>query len=450
MSEPQPPEQPQRPLLRKEIIADALLDPAEREAIGLPTDDNAPLPVVIELNLQHASALAGALDQLRTDWQTAQLPSPGPEPTAEIYCQADLTIAQVRALVAADLNVEDRSRAIYRVWPDFPVRPLIDRSCSTVKADAARRSYEAAGREITWAVIDSGIDRNHPHFSHYGTLSGDVMSLHRDFTQPGNPVLGGALADGYGHGTHVAGIIGGGLSASVPSLRVIEPVQDPNEQQDTSGGGQNGRKTTAHNRAVEAALRAGIAPHTKLVSLKVLDDNGQGSSMNIVRALEYVRTQINGQKLMRVHGVNLSVGYEFNAKWFACGQSPVCVEVNRLVRSGVVVVIAADNTGYGVLSSVQRQTNVGFAMTINDPGNADLPITVGSTHRDMPHTYGVSYFSSKGPTGDGRLKPDVVAPGERITSCAAGRKLAEVGEVSGHAVYVEDSGTSMEIGRAHV
>jgi serine protease AprX len=165
--------------------------------------------------------------------------------------------------------------------------------------------------------------------------------------------------------------------------------------------------------------------------------------MNVVRALEYVRTQINGQKLMRVHGVNLSVGYEFNAKWFACGQSPLCVEVNRLVRSGVVVVIAAGNTGYGVLPSLQRQTNVGFSMTINDPGNADLPITVGSTHRDMPHTYGVSYFSSKGPTGDGRAKPDLVAPGERITSCAAGRALAGAGEKSGRAVYVEDSGTSM-------
>ena len=60
-------------------------------------------------------------------------------------------------------------------------------------------------------------------------------------------------------------------------------------------------------------------------------------------------------------------------------------------------------------------------LTINDPGNAELAITVGSTHRDMPHVYGVSYFSSKGPTGDGRLKPDLVAPGEKILSCAAGR-----------------------------
>ena len=43
-------------------------------------------------------------------------------------------------------------------------------------------------------------------------------------------------------------------------------------------------------------------------------------------------------------------------------------------------------------------------------------ITVGATHRHQPHTYGVSYFSSRGPTGDGRIKPDLVAPGEKITA----------------------------------
>ena len=64
----------------------------------------------------------------------------------------------------------------------------------------------------------------------------------------------------------------------------------------------------------------------------------------------------------------------------------------------------------------------------------------------MPHTYGVSYFSSRGPTGDGRLKPDLVAPGERIVSCAAGTfrdvltgKLPSGSDVQ----YLEQSGTSM-------
>ena len=80
-----------------------------------------------------------------------------------------------------------------------------------------------------------------------------------------------------------------------------------------------------------------------------------------------------------------------------------------------------------------------------EQGYAALAITVGSTHRDSPHTYGVSFFSSKGPTGDGRLKPDLVAPGERITSCASASKCKKMGiEVAnGVAVYVDDSGTSM-------
>ena len=88
----------------------------------------------------------------------------------------------------------------------------------------------------------------------------------------------------------------------------------------------------------------------------------------------------------------------------------------------------------------------GLGMTINDPGNAERAITVGATHRDAPHAYGVSYFSSKGPTGDGRRKPDLVAPGERITSAAAGGMREAVALKPGQekaAVYVEDTGTSM-------
>ena len=164
-----------------------------------------------------------------------------------------------------------------------------------------------------------------------------------------------------------------------------------------------------------------------------------------MRALVYIRERMNDDpKLLRIHGVNLSIGYDFDAQMFACGQSPLCVEVDRLVRSGVVVVVAAGNTGYGNVSAQQRTTMVGLSNTINDPGNSALAITVGSTHRDAPHTYGVSYFSSKGPTGDGRLKPDLVAPGERITSCASRSKCEKMKlGVDGTTAYVDDSGTSM-------
>jgi len=123
------------------------------------------------------------------------------------------------------------------------------------------------------------------------------------------------------------------------------------------------------------------------------------------------------------------------------------------VRSGVVVVVAAGNTGYGWNQSAFRgAAPAGMDLTINDPGNAELAITVGSTHRDMPHVYGVSYFSSKGPTGDGRLKPDLVAPGEKIVSCQAngydGAPGGSVGaaQAPGNVLtvrYKEDSGTSM-------
>jgi subtilisin family serine protease len=138
----------------------------------------------------------------------------------------------------------------------------------------------------------------------------------------------------------------------------------------------------------------------------------------------------------------MSVGYNFEPEWFACGQSPLCAEVDRLVRSGVVVVVAAGNTGFGTLKASSGATSAGMALTINDPGNADLAITVGSTHRDKPHVYGVSYFSSKGPTGDGRLKPDLVAPGEKIISCATGILMSDVAKGQ-PCDYVETRGTSM-------
>ena len=65
-----------------------------------------------------------------------------------------------------------------------------------------------------------------------------------------------------------------------------------------------------------------------------------------------------------------------------------------------------------------------------------MAITVGSTHRIEPHAYGVSYFSSRGPTGDGRAKPDLVAPGEKITAPVPGEKSARMDGTSMAAPHV--------------
>src|SRR5690606_25393321 len=473
---------------------------AERTRLGLGAGGERG-EYVIELNLLHAGGSERAAQALESLLQ--QRFSRGGdrwERIARSYYRCSLSFAEAEGLVADDdaaageepdpasraargrrkgararprpeapVEPDPKRRAIYKLWPDFEVRALVDRSVATVKADAALRAYEASGEGIVWAVLDSGVDATHPHFGDEGDPESHVLldpsmaELHRDFTTPRESDAASgesALRDGFGHGTHVAGIIAGGLQRDGRETAVA--VFEHAYVAGTGGGtgaasaagsgagmhaGEDGesRRRLVRRRNVKTRALRGVAPGCRIVSLRVLDDEGRGKTSNIIRALQYLHDEVNGDpRLLRVHGVNLSVGYEFDAEMFACGQSPLCVEVDRLVRSGVVVVVAAGNTGYARLNAIPRQTKVGLSSTINDPGNADLAITVGSTHGDSPHTYGVSYFSSKGPTGDGRMKPDLVAPGERITSCAAGKaRSALPGITRATAAYVDDSGTSL-------
>jgi subtilisin family serine protease len=324
--------------------------------------------------------------------------------------------------------------ALYKIWLDHKVVRFCNQSISTVKADAARNAFGALGQGIVWAVVDTGVDSSHPHFTKHKNLDLAAPLQHRDFTGLGNAseenLATTAKRDVAGHGTHVAGIIAGQFTAT-NNQNIIATVRRRNEM---------GKVSTDEIHDIPAV--SGMAPQCKILSLKVLDDNGEGLASNLIAALEYVQ-ELNGNgRRLRVHGVNMSVGYDFEPNWFACGQSPLCVEVDRLVRSGVVVVVAAGNTGYGYNQpEAKGPVAAGLDLTINDPGNAELAITVGSTHRDSPHIYGVSYFSSKGPTGDGRLKPDLVAPGEKIISCRSG-DMANA-QTRNAAEYREDSGTSM-------
>lgn len=184
------------------------------------------------------------------------------------------------------------------------------------------------------------------------------------------------------HGTHVAGIIGAGHQVG----QVAEPL-------------------------------IGMCPSIDLYDIRVMDDRGVGDEFNILAAIQFIRWLNNKKEGPVIHGINLSLSIPHEVDSYACGQTPVCEACDRLVANGTVVVAAAGNNGQTLFHSKNGAVSQGFrTVNITDPGNADLVITVGATHRNKPHSYGVSYFSSKGPTGDGRIKPDLVAPGEKIIS----------------------------------
>ncbi len=155
----------------------------------------------------------------------------------------------------------------------------------------------------------------------------------------------------------------------------------------------------------------GMCPDIRLYDFRVLRQDGQSDEFEVIAALQFIRFLNARAGSTMVHGVNLSLSIEHDVANYACGNTPICEECDQLAANGTVVVAAAGNLGYtsrGVRSGGYN------AISITDPGNAEGVITVGSTHRYKPHVFGTSYFSSRGPTGDGRMKPDLVAPGEKI------------------------------------
>jgi subtilisin family serine protease len=414
------------------------------------------ISMVVELNVRYPGGLDAvrrafydlwrrfaAADLVPSDSPTRPPVPDGLELIAPKLYQCVLSRRELRDLVDADQA--GHPPTIFRVWPDYTLTPQIDRSAPTVKADAAWRSYEARGRGIVWAVVDSGIDAAHPHFSGLelaaevrGATSpeGRTSDLHRDFSylvereRPAGPDEGDApLRDRSGHGTHVAGIISG--ATPVGGKPVVATSKEPR-----NGG---------FVRRDAAGTLSGMAPECELVSLKVMRRSEQGvwitSSAAVIRALTYLRTEVNvDPALLRVHGVNLSLGCEWNPEQYAAGQSPLCQVLNQLVQSGVVVVVSAGN--FGARNGESAAAVLG---SITEPAHAEDCVAVGSTHRDAPHAFGVTWTSGKGPTLDGRLKPDVVAPGEWISSAATGEVYSRAGleDTNGDPAYAEQSGTSM-------
>ena len=244
------------------------------------------------------------------------------------------------------------------------------------------------GEGITVAVLDTGISSELPQLNNdvYGN-AGRIVAW-KDFIENTETPI-----DPNGHGSHVAGIIA-------------------NSEKGADGDWN------------------GVAPGVNLAGVRVLDQTGAGTYESVINGMQWVY-----QNADRYHikVVNLSLVAPVQSAYFA---DPLDMAVTALWARGLTVVVAAGNTGPG-------------PMTISVPGNNPYAITVGAfTDNYTPFDWSDDYlapFSGSGPTLDGFVKPDVVAPGGHIVSVVpTGSYLAaEYPANNIGANYFKIAGTSM-------
>ena len=223
------------------------------------------------------------------------------------------------------------------------------------------------GNGVNVAILDSGI-------APLRDLAPNLAGFW-DFTRGGIPT---AAFDDYGHGTHVAGLIG-------------------------STGTESNQQF------------AGVAPSVRLYGLRVLDKNGRGRASHVVAALEWIAAnkRSTAPGAVKIDVVNLSLGHPI---YEPAESDPLVRALENVVSTGVMVVVAAGNKGQ------DEDGNTGYA-GITSPGNAPSALTVGAVDTRNTADHGddrVAYFSARGPTWfDGFAKPDLVAPGVGLTSDAS-------------------------------
>ncbi len=239
------------------------------------------------------------------------------------------------------------------------------------------------GKGIKVAVVDTGINKNHP------LLEGAVINQINIAKK--NGAENADINDGNGHGTHVATTIGG-------------------------------RDRTIYSKLFGKDIRMhGVAPECEIIGIKVLDDSGSGQTSWVIEGMEAAVEA--GADI-----INMSLG----SMWDGAGLTP---------DSKVVDIITFD---YKILCAIAAGNS--FAnLAIGSPGGSHGALTVGSNAMRTPSPGIVSTFSSKGTTTDGRVKPDISAPGgnmvnikETIYAGTSGVLAEESGED-----YIGIMGTSM-------
>jgi serine protease AprX len=291
------------------------------------------------------------------------------------------------------------------ITPDRPVSMTAANEDYTtaVEADVAAAQFAQDGTGVGVAIIDSGV-------ADHGDLH-DANGASRVVYSQSFVAGDTTTSDKFGHGTHVAGLIGGtGVNSGIA----------------------NGYQATY----------AGMAPNVNLINLRVLDQNGSGTDSQVIAAIQQA---IALQSTYNIRVINMSLGRPVFESYTL---DPVCQAVESAWRAGIVVVVAAGNRGRDNTMGTH-----GFA-TIGAPANDPAVITVGATRTMNTATRtddAIASYSSKGPTLVNHLvKPDLVAPGNRLVSLrVAGSTLDknysqfEVAPLVGTAKYFRLSGTSM-------
>ena len=286
------------------------------------------------------------------------------------------TMGARRAVVAdidnLDLPALARDPRVARVMADRPAVALLERTGAAIGVTGSFSvDVPETGRGVGIAMIDSGVNAQHDDL--WRSSAGQRVVAFKDFTTSSpNTWTNVPPRDGFGHGTHVAGILAG------------------------NGYDSSGR-------------RRGIARRANLIALKALDDDGLGYVSTVIDAIDYA---VANRAALNIRVINLSAGAGVYESY---DTDPLAQAAKRAVNAGIVVVTSAGNLG----QNAAHESQFGG---VTSPGNAPWVLTVGaSSHQGTVSRQddAVAAFSSRGPTRfDLSAKPDLVAPGVGIESLA--------------------------------
>jgi serine protease AprX len=281
---------------------------------------------------------------------------------------------QVAEISNLDLLTLANDPRVSRVMADRPAFALLERTAAAIgitPTGTPATDVVETGRGVGIALIDSGANAQHDDL--WRSSFGQRVVAFKDFTTtPSGNWSNVPPRDGFGHGTHVAGILAG------------------------NGYDSSGR-------------RRGIARRANLIALKALDDDGFGFVSNVIEAIDYA---VANRTALGIRVINLSIGAGVYESY---DTDPLAQATKRAVDAGIVVVTSAGNLG----ENAQHEPQFGG---ITSPGNAPWVLTVGASSHQGTVTRAddvVAAFSSRGPTWlDFSAKPDLVAPGVGIESLA--------------------------------